>query len=361
MNPLQRNLKNILVTGGAGFIGSAFIRYLLAPEREFKGNCINLDALTYAGNLQNLASVAKDPRYVFIKGDICDEALLEKICTTYNIDTIIHFAAESHVDRSIVEPKAFFETNIRGTFSLLEVVKKRPHIHFHHVSTDEVYGSLGETGFFTEETAYHPNSPYSASKAASDHLVRAYGHTYQLSTIISNCSNNYGPFHFPEKFIPLLILNCLARKSLPIYGQGLQIRDWLYVEDHAAALYLLLHYGRKSETYNIGGEAEWKNIDVAHEIIRIIADMQEISSEQLKSLIIFVKDRPGHDLRYAIDCTKIKTELKWKPAYTFHKGIKKTIVWYMQNEAWITGIKTGAYQKWIESHYTSRLNEPLLL
>ena len=350
----QRAVQNILVTGGAGFIGSAYIRYLLSPETHFKGTCVNLDVLTYAGNLENLKSVADDPRYIFEHGDIRQESLIEHLCQEHAIDTIIHFAAESHVDRSILGPQAFVETNIMGTFHLLEIIRRNPHIHFHHVSTDEVYGSLGSTGYFTEETPYCPNSPYSASKAASDHLVRAYGHTYQLSICLSNCSNNYGPYHFPEKLIPFMILNCLERKPMPIYGQGINVRDWLHVEDHARSLDLLLRKGRKGETYNIGGEAEWRNIDLVYEIIRLIADMQGISVQELEALITFVKDRPGHDLRYAIDCSKIKRELGWKPVQTFSDGLKQTILWYMQNQEWVRNIQTGSYRQWMELNYVGR-------
>ncbi len=350
----ERKVQNILVTGGAGFIGSAFIRYLLSPETAFKGTCVNFDALTYAGNLENLASVSQDSRYIFEKGDICNGALLEHVCQEHAIDTIIHFAAESHVDRSILGPKAFVETNILGTFQLLEAVRKNPHIHFHHVSTDEVYGSLGSEGYFTEETAYQPNSPYSASKASSDHLVRAYHHTYHLSTCVSNCSNNYGPYHFPEKLIPVMILNCLERKPLPIYGQGVNVRDWLYVEDHAKALYTLLKQGRKGETYNIGGEAEWRNVDLVHEIIRLIAEIQGSDKKELENLITYVKDRPGHDLRYAIDCSKIKEELGWSPAHCFEEGLKKTITWYMDNQEWVKNIQTGSYRQWMELNYAGR-------
>ena len=328
----QRTIHNVLVTGGAGFIGSAFIRYLLKEVPSFKGHCVNLDLMTYAGNLANLKEVQEDPRYHFHKGNICDQALVEKLCREYTIDTIIHFAAESHVDRSITGPKAFLETNILGTFHLLEVVRKNPNIHFHHVSTDEVYGCLGSTGFFTEQTPYHPNSPYSASKASSDHFVRAYETTYNISTCISNCSNNYGPYQFPEKLIPLMILNCLNNRKLPVYGKGQNVRDWLYVEDHAKALWMLLEYGKKGETYNIGGEEEWKNIDLVHEILRVIANMQGVEKETLESLITYVEDRPGHDYRYAIDCTKIKNEIGWKPDHDFSQGLEETVRWYIQQQ-----------------------------
>lgn len=348
-----RAVKNILVTGGAGFIGSAFIRYLLKSV-NFQGQCVNFDALTYAGNLENLAEVHKDSRYHFQQGDISDEALVEKTVTAFEIDTIIHFAAESHVDRSILGPKAFLDTNVMGTFHLLEVVRRHPHIHFHHVSTDEVYGCLGEQGFFTEATAYSPNSPYSASKAASDHLVRAYGKTYGLSTCISNCSNNYGSHHFPEKLIPLMILNCLQRKPLPVYGNGANIRDWLYVEDHAMALWLLLNAGRSSETYNIGGEAEWRNIDLVREIIHLVAEREKIEAIELEKLITFVGDRPGHDYRYAIDCSKIRKELGWHPYHSFHEGLAATVDWYINNKGWVERITTGAYRQWLETNYSLR-------
>jgi dTDP-glucose 4,6-dehydratase len=329
----QRTINNLLVTGGAGFIGSAFIRFLLKQVPSFTGRCVNLDLLTYAGNLANLREVENDPRYYFQKGNICDQPLIENLCQEHDIDAIIHFAAESHVDRSITGPKTFIETNVLGTFQLLEVVRNNPHIHFHHVSTDEVYGCLGETGMFTEETAYHPNSPYSASKASSDHFVRAYATTYNLSTCISNCSNNYGPFQFPEKLIPLMILNCLNRKSLPVYGKGQNIRDWLYVDDHAKALWMLLEYSQKGETYNIGGEEEWKNIDLVHEIIRVVAKLKGIDKGALEQLISYVQDRPGHDFRYAIDCSKIKKEIGWKQDHDFSQGLEETIKWYITQQS----------------------------
>jgi len=345
-----RNVKNILVTGGAGFIGSAFIRHALKTE-DFTGTIVNYDLLTYAGNLENLKTVENDPRYIFKQGDISNEALIKHLVFEHDIDTIIHFAAESHVDRSILTPKAFLETNIMGTFHLLEVLKKFPNIHFHHVSTDEVYGCLGDTGLFTEETPYSPNSPYSASKAASDHLVRAYGTTYQLSTCISNCSNNYGPYHFPEKLIPLMILNCLEGKPLPVYGNGTNVRDWLYVEDHVSALWMLLKMGKKGETYNIGGECELKNIDLIHIIINILSELNIKDKENLESLIHFVKDRPGHDFRYAIDCAKIKREINWQPSHCFDEGIRKTINWYLENLDWVKNIQSGNYREWIEAQY----------
>jgi len=337
----QRKIKNILVTGGAGFIGSAFIRHLLSPQAQFEGICVNLDALTYAGNLENLRSIENDSRYCFEHGDIRNQHLIEHLCQEHAIEAIIHFAAESHVDRSILGPQAFIETNVNGTLQLLEVVRRNPHIHFHHVSTDEVYGSLGATGYFTEETPYQPNSPYSASKAASDHLVRAYGHTYGLSTCISNCSNNYGPYHFPEKLIPVIILNCLDNKPLPIYGNGLNIRDWLHVEDHVRALHLLLYKGCKGETYNIGGGNELTNIDLVHEIIRIVAEIQCKPLKQLESLISYVPDRLGHDLRYAIDFSKIQNKFGWQPYHQFSDGLRQTIEWYIQNPEWIANIQAS--------------------
>ncbi len=350
----ERKVKNILVTGGAGFIGSAFIRYILKKVTGYQGICLNFDLLTYAGNLQNLQGIDKDPRYRFYQGDIKNEAFVEHLCRENEIDTIIHFAAESHVDRSILGPQAFIETNILGTFHLLQVIRKMPHIHFHHVSTDEVYGCLGDEGFFTETTAYSPNSPYSASKASSDHLVRAYEKTYGLSTCISNCSNNYGPYHFPEKLIPLMIINCLSQKPLPVYGKGTNIRDWLYVDDHAKALWMLLQYGQKGETYNVGGEEEWRNIDLIHEIIGILAEIKGVSKGQYEKLITYVQDRPGHDFRYAIDCTKIKREIGWQPDHNFSQGIRETILWYINNPQWIENVQSGAYQKWMEINYAGR-------
>ncbi|MFA6917107.1 MAG: dTDP-glucose 4,6-dehydratase [Parachlamydiales bacterium] len=352
--PAERNPKNILVTGGAGFIGSALIRHLLQKVPEFEGHIVNLDALTYAGNLENLNSVAENPRYKFVHGDIRNAKLVEEVCGLHSIDTIIHLAAESHVDRSIHNPQAFLETNILGTFSLLEIVRKRPHIHFHHVSTDEVYGCLGDTGLFSEATPYHPNSPYSASKAASDHLVRAYAVTYNLSTCISNCSNNYGPYQFPEKLIPLMILNCLQGKSLPVYGKGHNVRDWLYVDDHAAALWLLLTSGRRGETYNIGGNAERRNMDIIHHILKLVAKMTDAPEDKLLQLITYVPDRPGHDYRYAIDSSKIHQELGWEPAHSFNKGLEETVAWYLNNREWSEHVQSGSYRQWIEKNYAQR-------
>lgn len=338
----QRTVNNILVTGGAGFIGSAFIHHLLDKSTPFTGRCVNLDLLTYAGNPENLKEVELDSRYTFVKGDIGDQAVVETLCADNEIDAIIHFAAESHVDRSISGPKTFLETNIMGTYHLLEVVRRNPHIHFHHVSTDEVYGCLGATGAFTEETSYKPNSPYSASKAASDHLVRAYATTYGISTCLSNCSNNYGPRQYPEKLIPLMIMNCLNRLPLPVYGKGENVRDWLYVEDHAKALHLLLEHGKKGETYNIGGEEEWRNIDLVHAIIAAVAELTGSEVDELSSLIAFVKDRPGHDFRYAIDCSKIKSEIGWSPSHNFEEGLRATVQWYLDNSLSKISVAAGA-------------------
>ncbi|MBF0224116.1 MAG: dTDP-glucose 4,6-dehydratase [Desulfobacterales bacterium] len=346
-------MKNILVTGGCGFIGSNFIRYVI-KETDFKGTIINVDKLTYAGNPLNLIDIQEEfkGRYIFIKEDICSKDKIEEIFDKYNIDSVCHFAAESHVDRSIAAPDTFIETNIKGTFNLLEVCRKKiDRIElFQHISTDEVYGSLGDTGYFTENTCYNPNSPYSASKASSDHLVKSYFATYGLPVIVSNCSNNYGPYQFPEKLIPLMILNAFNNKSLPVYGDGLNIRDWLYVRDHCSAIWLIMNKGRKGETYNIGGDTEIQNIKVVEQICNIIDEIKT-PENSTKNLINFVKDRPGHDRRYAIDCTKLKTELGWKPEETFETGIKKTINWYVENKQWIDSVLTGEYRSWIEKQY----------
>ncbi len=319
--------KNILITGGAGFIGSALIRYGL-NRLDGLAKIVNLDALTYAGNLDNLSSIAHDPRYVFVHGDICDTALVQKLCEEHQIEAIIHCAAESHVDRSIASPKAFLDTNIYGTFSLLEVVKTLPHIHFHHISTDEVYGSL-EVGAFHEESLYRPNSPYAASKAASDHLVRAWAHTFGLSITLSHCTNNYGPYQYDEKFIPRMILNCLDKKPLPVYGTGTNVRDWVYVDDHAEAVFTILDKGSRGEVYDIGGECEKRNIDLLHEIISHVADLTNEPPSSFLSLITFVDDRAGHDFRYAINCSKIKKELSWNQSHSFAEGLRKTVEWYI--------------------------------
>jgi dTDP-glucose 4,6-dehydratase len=324
----MREIKNILVTGGAGFIGSAFIRYVLS-FLSFNGKIINLDLLTYAADLKNLEHIEDDPRYIFIKGNICDQKLVLNICEKYNIDTIVHFAAETHVDNSIESPSSFIETNIFGTFSLLEAVKKNKNIHFHHISTDEVYGSLKDKkGFFTENSCYRPNSPYSASKASSDHLVRSYQKTYNISATMSHCTNNYGPGQHEEKLIPLMIKNCIEKSPLPVYGKGENIRDWLYVDDHAEAVWQILNKGRKNEVYDIGGGEEFSNIDLIYLLIDVLSEELEEKKESFFKLISFVKDRPGHDFRYAIDTKKINNELNWYPKCSFKEGLKKTVCWY---------------------------------
>ncbi len=359
MNQL-RSFSNILVTGGAGFIGSNFIRYLFT-EVGFAGRVVNLDALTYAGNLENLADIAAGypDRYVFVKGDIRDRALVEQIFSQYGIDAVVHFAAESHVDRSILGPEEFITTNIMGTFTLLEAARKawgaRQDVRFHHISTDEVYGSLCEEGAFTETTAYDPRSPYSASKASSDFLVKAYGHTYGLPVTISNCSNNYGPYQFPEKLIPLMILNMLEEKPLPVYGDGKNIRDWLYVVDHNAAVWTIMTRGRVGETYNIGGENEWENIRLLQRLIDIVAQETGKPAARLAALITYVKDRPGHDRRYAIDCTKLKTELGWTQSVSFDEGLRRTVRWYLDNPEWIAHVRSGAYRAWLSTNYDNRV------
>ncbi len=354
---MKRKLTNILVTGGAGFIGSNLVRFLLT-KTDFKGKLINLDALTYAGNPNSLNDIAADSRYVFEKGDICDTAFVDSLFDKYDIDTVVHLAAESHVDRSIHGPAAFIETNINGTFSLLEVARKkwsdREDVLFHHVSTDEVYGSLGDTGFFTEETAYDPRSPYSSSKASSDHLVRAYHHTYGMPMTLSNCSNNYGPFQFPEKLIPVMIENMLDGKDLPIYGDGKNIRDWLYVEDHNSAVWEIMQNGRTGESYNIGGENEWENITLVDVLCETVAEINGVDKETYKKQIVYVNDRPGHDRRYAIDCSKLKSELNWKQSVTFDEGLQQTVQWYFDNREWIETIKSGEYLKWMETNYLDR-------
>ncbi len=325
MNKSPR-FKKILVTGGAGFIGSSFIRYGLQTFDVEK--IINLDLLTYAANVKNMAPFQNDPRHLFVQGDIQDSNLVTSLCKDHCIEAIVHFAAESHVDRSITNPQHFIETNIVGTFALLEVVRKHPHIHFHHISTDEVYGSC-EKGYFSESSSYLPNSPYSASKAASDHLVRAWAHTYGLSTTMSHCSNNYGPCQHAEKFIPLIISHCRQGKPLPVYGQGLNIRDWLYVDDHADAVWKILNQGSRGEVYDIGGKTEKKNIDLLHLLIDLYAKKTATPKELLQRLITFVPDRPGHDFRYAIDSTKISEQLGWVPMHTLEQGLEKTLQWYL--------------------------------
>lgn len=344
----------IIVTGGAGFIGSALIRYLI---NETNHHVLNLDKLTYAGNLESLALVSSSERYSFIQLDICDQQGLDKVFNEYQPDLIMHLAAESHVDRSIDGPAEFIQTNIVGTFTLLSAarqywdglpVTKKDAFRFHHISTDEVYGDLNETDLFTEETPYAPSSPYSASKASSDHLVRAWHRTYGLPVILTNCSNNYGPYHFPEKLIPLVILNALEGKSLPVYGNGQQIRDWLYVEDHARALFKVVSEGKVGETYNIGGFNEKANIDVVYAICDLLEELVPDKPRQIESyrdLVTFVKDRPGHDVRYAIDARKIEKELNWRPIESFDSGIRKTVQWYIANNEWCKRVQDGSYQR----------------
>jgi dTDP-glucose 4,6-dehydratase len=362
----MRALKNILVTGGAGFIGCNFIRFLLEQAPEFSGRIINLDALTYAGNPAGLADIEArfgGGRYFFEQGDIGDRPLVESLFVKYDIDTVAHFAAESHVDRSILGPEAFLKTNVMGTFVLLDVARKawktaggalRQDVLFHHISTDEVYGSLGETGRFTETTPYDPRSPYSASKAAGDHLAMAYSHTYGLPVTLTNCSNNYGPYQFPEKLIPLMILNMLEGKPLPVYGDGRNIRDWVYVEDHNSAVWVVMQNGAAGEKYNIGGENEWENIKLLHALIDIVSKKAKFDPDKVRGLITYVKDRPGHDRRYAIDCSRIKRELGWKPRASFEEGLERTVDWYLANTAWVEGVRTGEYRDWVERNYGKR-------
>lgn len=343
--------KTLFVTGGAGFIGSAVIRYLLS---ETEHSVVNVDCLTYAGNLDSLKSVSDSTRYQFEKVDIRDSDALNRLFEQYKPDGVMHLAAESHVDRSIDGPAEFIQTNIIGTYNLLESSRKywltlqdKSGFKFHHISTDEVYGSLGETGLFTEETAYQPNSPYSASKASSDHLVRAWHHTYRLPVVTTNCSNNYGPYHFPEKLIPLMILNALEGKPLPVYGNGQQIRDWLYVEDHARALVKVFMEGKVGETYNVGGHNEKKNLEVVYLICDLLEELSPNKPNGIKhyrDLITFVADRPGHDVRYAIDASKIKQELGWVPIETFETGIRKTVQWYLDNQVWWKRVRDGSYR-----------------
>jgi dTDP-glucose 4,6-dehydratase len=346
---------NILVTGGAGFIGSNFLNLLVPryPEHTF----VNVDALTYAANPKSLASIAHLPNYAFEHVDIADFEAVMAAFEKHAPTLIVHFAAESHVDRSIQGPRAFVRANVEGTFNLLEACRARWQPGeglFHHVSTDEVYGSLGPVGYFTEETRYDPSSPYSASKAASDHLVRAYVRTFKLHAKLTNCSNNYGPLQFPEKLIPLVISNILERKPLPVYGKGENVRDWLYVTDHCEAIWTVIERGKLGETYNIGGHNEKKNIDVVHELIRIVAEETQADPRELTKLIQYVSDRPGHDLRYAIDASKLERELGWKPKETFETGLRKTVRWYLDNHAWVEEVRSGDYRKWIEQNYATR-------
>ena len=349
--------KKILITGVAGFIGSHVVRLFLTKYPEYL--IVNLDALTYAGNLENLKDVDHLPNYRFEHGDIVDEKTVDSMFVTYKIDHVIHLAAESHVDRSIMDPLSFVKTNVLGTSVLLNAAKnswkdKPEEKLFYHVSTDEVYGTLGKTGYFTEETAYDPRSPYSASKAASDHFVMAYHHTYHLPVIISNCSNNYGSHHFPEKLIPLMINNILNNKPLPVYGKGENVRDWLWVDDHARAIDLIFHKGRPGQKYNIGGFNEWKNIDLVKLLCRIMNKKLGRAEGESEKLITYVKDRPGHDLRYAIDAGKLNRELGWKPSLSFEEGLEKTVDWYLQNQEWVRHVTSGEYQKYYNEQYAKR-------
>ena len=347
-------MKKILLTGGAGFIGSHVVRRFVTKYPDC--HIYNLDALTYAGNLENIADIEKLPNYTFIKGDIVDADFIDSLFMQHQFDGVLHLAAESHVDRSITDPLSFVKTNVIGTMNLLNAAKncwknnfdgKR----FYHISTDEVYGSLGETGLFTETTSYDPNSPYSASKASSDHFVRAYGETYGLPYVITNCSNNYGPNHFPEKLIPLFINNIINNKPLPVYGNGKYTRDWLFVEDHAVAIDLVFHEGKNHETYNIGGFNEWQNIDLVKLLCQQMDKKLGRVEGESEKLISYVTDRPGHDLRYAIDASKINKELGWKPSVTFEQGLDRTIDWYLANETWLKNVTSGNYQSYYEKQY----------
>ncbi|MFN5830104.1 MAG: dTDP-glucose 4,6-dehydratase [Bacteroidota bacterium] len=352
---------NLLITGGAGFIGSHVVRRMVNKYAGY--NIVNLDKLTYAGNLANLRDIENAPNYTFVKGDITDAAFINELFDKYQFDGVIHLAAESHVDRSISNPLEFVVTNVIGTVNLLNAAKKYWNAHidgetkgkkFYHISTDEVYGTLGEEGLFTEETAYDPHSPYSASKASSDHFVRAYYDTYKLPALISNCSNNYGSFHFPEKLIPLAINNIKNMKPVPVYGKGENVRDWLFVEDHAAAIDLIFHEGKIGETYNIGGNNEWKNIDLIHLLCKIMDTKLNRTQGTSAGLITFVKDRAGHDLRYAIDSSKLQKELGWKPSLQFEEGLEKTVDWYLSNEEWLNNLTSGAYKEYYTAQYSRR-------
>ncbi|MBN8836620.1 MAG: dTDP-glucose 4,6-dehydratase [Sphingobacteriia bacterium] len=349
--------KKILITGGAGFIGSHVVRLFVTKYPEY--TIINLDALTYAGNLENLKDVEGAPNYLFEKINLLDAEALKNVFDKHDITDVIHLAAESHVDRSIVSPLDFVYTNVIGTVNLLHAAKTKwaadysKHL-FYHISTDEVYGALGETGFFTETTPYHPNSPYSASKASSDHFVRAYAETYHLQTVVSNCSNNYGPYHFPEKLIPLFINNIINKKPLPVYGDGLYTRDWLFVKDHAVAIDVIFHNGKAAETYNIGGFNEWRNIDLVKLLCKLMDEKLGREKGESEQLITYVKDRPGHDRRYAIDATKLNRELGWKPSVTFEEGLSETIDWYLANTEWLQHVTSGQYQHYYNKMYTNR-------
>lgn len=349
----------VLVTGGAGFIGSQLVRHFVKKYPSTK--IVNLDALTYAGNLENLRDVENAPNYSFVKGNICDGAFVKDLFDTYNFDGVIHLAAESHVDRSIEDPMAFINTNVLGTANLLFAALKNwsaqgdmSSKRFYHVSTDEVYGSLGETGLFREDTPYSPRSPYSAAKASSDHFVRAFYHTYKLPILISNCSNNYGPYQFPEKLIPLIINNIRHKKDLPVYGKGLNVRDWLYVEDHVEAIDLIYHNAKVGETYNIGGKSEKQNIEIVKLLCRLCDKKLGRAEGESEKLIKFVQDRAGHDLRYAIDCSKLENDLGWKAKMSFEEGMEKTVNWYLENQAWLDSVCSGQYMKYYDKMYSGR-------